>query len=75
MVRITDLLDEVKLKQDLVRHDLIQFMLTSPMTWQELAQEVGVGWFTILKFVRHKKEIRRNTMVKIEQYLLSKVQR
>lgn len=72
MVQMADLLDEFKLKQDMVRHDLIRFMLQSTMTWKELAKETGIGWFTILKFVRHKKDVRRSTMVRLEQYLISK---
>lgn len=64
------MIEEFNLKQEEIRKELIQFMLNNnDMTWQGLGEKIGISYMTILKFLRHKKQISRKTMFKIEQYL------
>lgn len=65
-------LEEFKLKEEGLRKSLIEFMLNSTMTWQELATELDLSYITILKFCRRKKSISRSTMIKIDLYLRGK---
>lgn len=69
---MADITEELNMKQETLRTGLIQFMLNNnDMTWQELGEQVGISYMTILKFLRHKRSISRKTMFKIEQYLMN----
>lgn len=63
--------EEFMRKQIAVRHNLVQFMLNNNMTWKELGEKTGVSYVTLLKFSQKQKDISRQTMFKIEQYLMS----
>jgi transposase len=66
---MVEILEEFKLKQELLRKQLIDFMLDGTMTWQQLAKELDLSYFTILKFVRHEKDISLKSMRKLNRFL------
>jgi transposase len=70
---MADMMEDFSKKQEMLRRGLIDFMLNGTLTWNELANEVGLSRFTILNFARHKKDIGLKTMGKIERFLASKV--
>jgi hypothetical protein len=69
---MAELLEEFVLKQEQLRKSLIDFMLENSLTWSELSTDLDVNYITILKFLRHKRDISRKTMIKIDRYLLAK---
>ena len=66
---MVEMLEEVKIRQELLRKELIDFMLDGTMTWKQVAKELGLSYFTVLKFVRHEKDISLKTMGKLNRFL------
>lgn len=54
---------------NIIRDELLEYMCCSDKTWSEVAQEVGVSRFTLMKFARLKHDISRRTLVRIKKYL------
>lgn len=68
--RYKDVLDPDN--QDLIRNKLVDYIMKHPMNMNTLAQEIGISYITLHRFITSKTEARFKVLMMIENYLKDK---